>query len=95
MDRPEAKEPKDLHRDPSSRGRGPARDVIEHDKFDHENPNHERSRRDEDHRGRDDQHDKEDKDDDDQSRTDKRAEKPLSDTRSKELPHHVVPFDWI
>ncbi len=95
MDRPEANEPKDLHRDPSSRGRGPGRDVIEHDKFDHENPNHERSRRDEDHRGRDDQHDKEDQDDDDQSRTEKRAEKPLSDTRSKELPHHVVPFDWI
>ena len=95
MDRPEASEPKDLHRDPSSRGRGPGRDVIEHDKFDQENPNHERSRRDEDHRGRDDQHDKEDQDDDDQSRTDKRAEKPLSDTRSKELPHHVVPFDWI
>lgn len=92
MDQPESHESKDRHHDPSSRGPRPGQDGINRDRRNSDDARHE-----DDHRGKNDQHDEEDREKrgGERSRDDKRSEKPLSNTRPQDLPHHVLPFDWI
>lgn len=85
MSRPEAHESKEPHRDRSSRSLRPVREETDRDKL------HEGDSRDDDRHRKGDEHDKGKKIEEEK----RREEKPLSHTRPNELPHHMLPFDWI
>ena len=97
MNGPGAHGPMGPPHDPSFRGPGRGRDVFDRDKLEHEKIRKDDDAdrdMDDDHENGD-RHEEDEKHDNDQSRRNEGSDKPLSDTRPQELPHHVLPFDWI